>query len=100
MFWTHLEYLIYVTLIFETKQHALFSKKKKKMEKPLNLNFKFYTNHTVNLFAHGQNFLNDRNNEWCEGKHPPTMNKVYTKEKPLRLLNSKEFSKCMLPNLA
>ena len=38
------------------------------------------------------------NNEWCEGKHPPTMNKVYTKEKPLRLLNSKEFSKFMLPN--
>ena len=30
MFWTHLEYLIYVTLIFETKQHALFSKEKKK----------------------------------------------------------------------
>ena len=37
----HLEYLIYVTLIFETKQHALFSKLRKKNEKPLNLNFKF-----------------------------------------------------------
>ena len=33
MFWTHLEYLIYVTLIFETKQHALFSKSKKKKKK-------------------------------------------------------------------
>ena len=30
-------------------------------------------------------------NKWCEGKHFPTINKVYTKEKPLRLLNSEEF---------
>ena len=52
MFWTHLEYLIYVTLIFETKQHALFSKsKKKEKEKPLNLNFNFLYK------PHGQSFL-------------------------------------------
>ena len=51
-------------------------------------------------FTHDQNFLNDMNNKWCEGKHSPTINKVYTKEKPLRLLNSEEFSKFMLPNLA
>ena len=46
MFWTHFEYLIYVTLIFETKQHALFYKGQKlrkiiKKKKLLNLNFKF-----------------------------------------------------------
>ena len=52
MFWTHLEYLIYVTLIFETKQHACFlNKKKRKKEKPLNLNFKFLYK------PHGQSFL-------------------------------------------
>ena len=51
MFWTHLEYLKYVTLIFETKQHALFSKKKKKNENPLKLNFKFLYK------PHGQSFL-------------------------------------------
>ena len=33
------------------------------------------------------------NNKWCEGKHsPPTINKVYTEENPLRLLNLEEFS--------
>ena len=35
----HLEYLIYVTLIFETKQHALFSKKKKKKWKTVKFEF-------------------------------------------------------------
>ena len=41
MFWTHLEYLIYVTLIFETKQHALFSKLKKKKEIRKTVKFEF-----------------------------------------------------------
>ena len=36
------------------------------------------------LFAHGQKFLNHINNRWCEGKYSRTINKVYTKEKPLR----------------
>ena len=49
------------------------------------------------MFSHCQNFLNDMNNKWCEGKHSPTISKVSTKEKPLRLLNSEEFSKFMLP---
>ena len=44
------EYLIYVTLIFETKKHALFSKLNKN-EKLLNLNFKFLYK------PHGQSFL-------------------------------------------
>ena len=38
------------------------------------------------------------NNKWCEGKHFPTIDKVSTKEKPLRLLNLEEFLKFMLPN--
>ena len=50
--------------------------------------------------AHGQNFVNDMNNECCEGKHSGLIYKMYTKEKPLRLLNSEEFSKFMLPNWA
>ena len=25
------------------------------------------------------------NNEWCEGKHSPTMNKVYTKQKTVKV---------------
>ena len=29
-------------------------------------------------------FLNV-NNEWCEGKHSPTMNKVYTKGKTVKV---------------
>ena len=94
------EYLIYVTLIFETKQHALFSKLKK-MKNRLIWILNFYTNHTVNLFCTRSKLFKWYDNEWCEGKHSPTMNKVYTKEKkPLRLLNSKEFSKFMLTNLA
>ena len=37
----------------------------------------------------------------CEGKHSPNINKLYSKEKKtLRLLNSEEFSKFMLPNWA
>ena len=84
-------------LNFETKQHVLFSKSKK-LNKSLNLNFKFSYLPQSHFFSHGQTFLNDdMNNKWCEGKNSPTINKVNTKEKPLRLLNSEEFAKFMLP---
>ena len=57
------------------------------------LNFNFYTNHTVIFFSQGQIILNDMDNKWCEGKYSPTigLNKVYTNEKPLRLMNSEVF---------
>ena len=61
----------------------------------------FHTNHAgffFFFFAQGENFLNDMNNKWCEGKHSSTINEVYTKEKQLKILNSEEFSNFMLPS--
>ena len=88
------------------KQNSMFrflkKKKKKKNEKPSNSNFQIFILITRSFFfsPHGQNFVNDMNNKWCEGKHFLTINEVYTKENLLRLLNSEEFSKFILPNLA
>ena len=45
-------------------------------------------------------FWNDINDKWCKGKHSQSTNKDTTKEKPLRLLNSEEFQKVVLPNSA
>ena len=67
---------------------------KKKNEKPLNLNFKFFILTTRSIFfAHGQNFLNGMNNEWFEGKHSQTMNKVHTKEKTVKVAEFERVSK-------
>ena len=86
-----------ITLIL--KQNNMFCFLNQKIWKNVKFEFQIFVLTTQSIFfAHGQNFLNDMNNKWCEGKHSPTINKVYTNEKPLRLLNSEEFSKFMLPN--
>ena len=88
MLWTYLDYWIYVTTILKQSNMFCFLNEKKKWKA---VKFESY------FFSHGQNFLNDMNNKWREGKHFLTINTVYTKQKPLRLLNSEEFSKFMLP---
>ena len=93
MFWKHLESLIYVTLIFETKQHALFSKlKKKKKWKTVKFEFQiFILTPRLIFFAPGQNFLNDMIMNGVKENIPRLWTKFTLKKKPL--LNSKEFSK-------
>ena len=43
--------------------------------------------------VHVQNLLNDMNKKWCEGKHSPTINKVYIKEKTVQVAESRKFFK-------
>ena len=97
MFWMYLDYWIYVTIIL--KQNNMFCFLNKKIWKTVKFEFQIFilTTRSI-LFSHGQNILKDMDNKWCEGKHFPTINKVYTKEKPLRLLNSEGFSKFLLSN--
>ena len=90
MFWTYLDYWIYVTIIL--KQNNMFSFLNKKFWKTVKFEFQIFILTTRSkFFSHGQNFLNDMNNKWCKGKHFPTIIKVSTREKSLRLLNSEEF---------
>ena len=69
MFWTYLDYWIYVTIILKQNSMLCFLKKKKK-KKHVKFEFEIYilTSQSI-FFAHSQNFLNDMNNKWSEGKH-------------------------------
>ena len=95
----YLDYGICVSIIL--KQNNMFYFLNLKIIKTVEFEFWIQILTTrSNFISHGQNFLNDINDKWCKGKHSQSTNKDTTKQKQLRLLNSEEFQKVVLPNSA
>ena len=81
MFWTYLD--CYVTIILKQNMFCFLNKKNWKTVK---FEFEIFILTTQSIsFSHDQNFLNDMNNKWCEGKYFPIINRVYIKEKNIKV---------------